>query len=139
MNADENAERRREAARWRIIAVEDMRVARGCLQMKPPAIEAAAYHAHQTAEKLLRVLLLLAGVDFGLSHDLNWLASAVLRHYPDLEEIVSALPPLNPWGVAYRYPGPEPESEPLPSGDEVERSIELLETLTSRLRALTAG
>jgi HEPN domain-containing protein len=139
MNADEDAERRREAARWRVIAVEDMRVARACLGMEPPAIEAAAYHSHQAAEKLLKALLIVAAAEFRMTHDLNWLGSVVLRYYPELEDIVSALPPLNPWGVAYRYPGPEPDSEPLPSSEEVERAIERLETLTARLRALSAG
>ena len=65
MNADDDGERRREAARWRAIAVEDMRVALACLQMEPPAIGIAAYHSHQAAEKLLKGLLIVAAADSG--------------------------------------------------------------------------
>jgi HEPN domain-containing protein len=139
MNADKDAERRLEAARWMVIAREDMRVARACLRMEPPAIGVAAYHSHQAAEKLLKGLLIIAAAEFRMTHDLNWLASVALRHYPQLGDIVAALLPLNPWGVAYRYPGPEPEPEPLPSSGDIERVIELLEKLAARLRALAAG
>ncbi|MGD9616692.1 MAG: HEPN domain-containing protein [Alphaproteobacteria bacterium] len=139
MNADEDAERRREAARWMIIAREDMRVAHACLRMEPPAIGVAAYHSHQAAEKLLKGLLIVAAAEFRMTHDLNWLASAVLSYYPELEDIVAVLPPLNPWGVAYRYPGPEPEPEPLPSSGDIKGKLELMETLAARLRALAAG
>jgi HEPN domain-containing protein len=114
MNADEEAERRREAARWRVIAIEDMRVARACLRMEPPAIGVAAYHSHQAAETLLKALLIVAAAEFGMTPDLNWLAWVGLRHYPELGDVLAVLPPLNPWGMAY-YPGPEPEPEPLPS------------------------
>jgi HEPN domain-containing protein len=138
MNGDEDAERRREAARWRVIASEDMRVARGGLRMDPPAIGVAAYHSQQAAEKLLKGLLIVAAAEFRMTHDLNWLASAVLRHYPELRDSVAPLPSLNPWGVAYRYPGTEPELEPLPCSEDIEHVIELLETLAARLRALAA-
>src|SRR4051812_11225499 len=136
MNADEDAERRREAARWRVIASEDLRVARACLQMEPPAIGVAAYHSNQAAEKLLKGLLIVAAAEFRMTHDLNWLVSAVLPHYPDLRDPMAVLPLLNPWGIAYRYPGPEPEPEPLPPRDEIEQAIALLEKLAARVRAL---
>ena len=139
MNADEAAERRREAGRWMVIAREDVRVARTCLRMEPPAIGIAAYHSHQAAEKLLKALLIVAAAEFRMTHDLHWLASAALHHYPELGDPLAVLPSLNPWGVAYRYPGPEPEPEPLPPSDDIERAIELLEALAARLRALTVG
>ena len=44
MNGDEASERRREAAGWLAIAREDVRVARACLSLDPPARGVAAYH-----------------------------------------------------------------------------------------------
>jgi hypothetical protein len=74
-----------------------------------------------------------------MTHDLNWLASTAPRHYPGLGDIVPVLPSLNPWGAAYRYPGPESEPEPLPPASDIEEIIYLLERLAARLRALSAG
>ncbi|HKS87803.1 MAG TPA: hypothetical protein VJR70_00055 [Stellaceae bacterium] len=59
-----------------------------------------------------------------------------LPHYPDLKENLEVLRPTTAWGIAYRYPAPESEPEPLPETGEIERVIELLEGLASRLRAL---
>ena len=139
MNADEAAIRRQEAARWIRVAAEDMRVARTCLRMEPPAVGVAAYHAQQAAEKLLKGLLVVAAIDFRMTHDLDWLASAVLPQYPDLRDALDVLRPLTSWGVAYRYPGPEPEPEPLPASGDVARVIDLLSELAGRLRTASAA
>lgn len=139
MNANEAAVRRQEAARWLTVAAEDMRVARACLRMEPPAVGVAAYHAHQAAEKLLKGFLVVAAVDFRKTHDLDWLANAALPQYPDLQDTLDVLRPLTSWGVAYRYPGPEPEPEPLPPSADVGRVIDLLGELAARLRTLPAA
>ena len=49
-------ERRREAARWLAVAMEDARVALACLEMARPAFGIAAYHCQQAAEKLVKGL-----------------------------------------------------------------------------------
>ena len=139
MNADDALERRREAARWLVIAGEDARVARGCLQMEPPAVGVAAYHCHQAAEKVLKGLLIIAGAEFRMTHDLDRLATIMLPHYPQSQELVEVLCPLSSWGIAYRYPGPDAVPEPLPDTGEVERVLSILDALAGRLRALTVG
>lgn len=139
MNANEAAIRRQEAARWLTVAAEDMRVARACLRMEPPAIGVAAYHSQQAAEKLLKGLLVVAAVEFRMTHDLDWLAGAVLPHYPELRDRLDVLRPLTLWGVAYRYPGPEPEPEPLPPSDDVAQVLDLLGELAARLRRPSAA
>jgi len=106
--------------------------------MEPPAVGVAAYHAHQAAEKLLKGFLVVAAVDFRKTHDLDWLANAALPQYPDLQDALDVLRPLTSWGVAYRYPGPETEPEPLPPSADVGQVIDLLGELAARLRTLSA-
>jgi hypothetical protein len=52
MNCDEASERWREATGWLAIAREDVRVARACLTLDPPARSAAAYHCQQTCYEM---------------------------------------------------------------------------------------
>jgi hypothetical protein len=52
MSGNEAAERNREAAGSLRIAREDIRVARACLALDPPARGVAAYHCQQAAEKI---------------------------------------------------------------------------------------
>lgn len=57
-------EQRREAVRRLTeVADEDLRVARLCLNAAPPALRAAAFHAQQSAEKLLKAWVLTLGED----------------------------------------------------------------------------
>jgi HEPN domain-containing protein len=139
MSAAEAEERRREASRWADIAAEDSRVAQACLRLEQPALGMAAYHCQQAAEKLLKGLLIIAGVDFAPTHDLNRLTSAAEAHFPDALALFEAIRPLTPWGVAYRYPGPDPVPEPLPSVAEVERVLSVIAGLAARLRTILAG
>jgi HEPN domain-containing protein len=136
MNADEALERRREAGRWHAIAMEDARVATACLHIDPPALGMAAYHCQQAGEKILKGLLIAAGVEFALTNDLNRLASVAEGHYPDEQLLFEAVRPLTVWGVAYCYPGPEAEPEPPPSGTDIEQVLNVLHTLAERLRVL---
>ncbi|MFZ3238005.1 MAG: HEPN domain-containing protein [Stellaceae bacterium] len=138
MNADEAVERRREAARWLTIGIEDARVAGACLRIDPPAAGMAAYHCQQAGEKLLKGLLIIAGVEFALTHDLNRLASVAEPFYPDAQDLFEAIRPLTIWGVAYRYPGVESVPEPFPLGTEIEQVLDVIRSLTDRLRVLVA-
>lgn len=136
MNADEALARRRESARWFAIAAEDARVARACLQISPPSPEIAAYLCQQAAEKVVKGLLMMAGVEFARTHDLDRLASAAEPAYPDLRAPFEAIRSLTPWGTAYRYPGPEQVPEPLPRDDEIEQVLGVVDVLAARLGTL---
>jgi hypothetical protein len=83
MNGDEESERRRGAAGWLVIAREDVRVARACLSLNPPALGAAAYHCQQAAEILVKDLLMAAAVAFRKTRDIDERADLAASNYPD--------------------------------------------------------
>jgi HEPN domain-containing protein len=139
MNGDDAAERRREAAGWLAIAREDVRVARACLALDPPARGMAAYHCQQAAEKLVKGLLAAAGVAFRRTHDLDELADLAAQHHSGARDLLNAVRPLTVWGVAYRYPTMEDIPEPLPDDAEVRQAIAIVTDLAERLRDAVGG
>ena len=139
MNGDDEAERRREAAGWLIVAREDVRVARACLALDPPALGVAAYHSQQAAEKLAKGLLVAAGVAFRRTHDIDELADLAASNYPECGDLLNQIRPLTVWGIAYRYPATEDIPEPVPDSAELHHTIGIIEQLARRLHAATAG
>ena len=139
MNGDEASERRREAAGWLVIAREDVRVARACLALDPPARGVAAYHCQQAAEKLAKGLLVAASTPFRKTHDLDELADLAVSNYPECRDLLDAIRPLTVWGVAYRYPETEDIAEPVPDQVTLRRTIDLIERLGERLQATVAA
>jgi HEPN domain-containing protein len=77
-------DRWRQVQGWMRHATEDVRIARGCLGLDPPALGGAAYHCQQAAEKLLKGFLVRGGVDFRKIHDLDALGGIVADHFPSL-------------------------------------------------------
>ncbi len=76
---------------WMRHAGDDVRIARGCLGLDPPALGGAAYHCQQAAEKLLKGFLVEAGTDFRRTHDLDALAESVLSRFPTLRQLLASL------------------------------------------------
>lgn len=93
-----------EARRWWSVSSEDLRVARACLVMDPPSLGNAAYHCQQSAEKLMKGLLVAVGVGFRKIHDLDELADVLGPHYPALVEDLDRCRPFTSWATEYRYP-----------------------------------
>ena len=62
--ADDGRARRDEARRWLAVADEDLGAAEALLAVEPPRPKSAAYHCQQAIEKLVKGLLVLAGVTF---------------------------------------------------------------------------
>ena len=118
---------------------EDVRVARACLSLDPPARGVAAYHCQQAAEKLVKGLLVAASTPFRKTHDMDELADLAASSYPECRDLLDTVRALTVWGFAYRYPGTEDISEPLPSDAELRRTIDLVERLAEGLRAATAA
>src|ERR1700733_4605054 len=92
--------------RWRLVegwlrhAGDDARIARGCLDLAPPAHGGAAYHCQQAVEKLLKGFLVLADIDFRRTHDLDTLADSALRHFPVLRRpLLTTIGAWTAWGV----------------------------------------
>jgi HEPN domain-containing protein len=126
--------RRSEAGRWLGVAAEDSRVARACLDIDPPELGIAAYLCQQAAEKILKGMLIVAEVEFTLTHDLERLTALAEPHYPDVRRLFDEVRSLTPWNTAYRYPGPDPVPEPLPSATKINQVLATIERLAARLR-----
>ena len=89
---------------WLRVARSDIQVARLCLETDEPERGIAAYHCRQAAEKLPKGYLVLAGIDFGKTHDLDGLGASVTAAFPDEEPLVRPLRAWTNWAGAYRYP-----------------------------------
>lgn len=70
-----------------------------------PSYDAAVFHAQQSAEKYLKASLEEAGIAFGRTHDLLVLHQLALPIEPSSMVLQTCLIHLNPFSVAYRYPG----------------------------------
>ena len=95
-----------EALRWLRYARDDLEIAG---QMAPDAARSryTCWFSQQAAEKALKALLVLEGIDFPFTHDLESLLE-LHDHWPqraaraDLEQLTE-------WGAESRYPGDWPE------------------------------
>ena len=98
-----------EACRWLRFSAEDLDVARRLLNGCPSVPRHVCWLSQQSAEKALKAALVLEGIDFPYSHDLDALRNllpdgwAVRTEYPDLAELTE-------WAVEARYPGEWPEA-----------------------------
>ncbi|MGQ0665114.1 MAG: HEPN domain-containing protein [Pseudomonadota bacterium] len=126
----------REARRWFDIADEDLRTARICLTGQPPALASAAYHCQQTAEKLIKGLLVAAAVSFPKTHSLRELANLAAPYYPSLTGVLDVLQPLTLWGFSYRYPSIEEDADEAPKIEEVAKAIQQLSDSRVRIASL---
>lgn len=131
---DLDAERRQEAGRWLAVATADMRVMRMCLDAAEPETGIAAYLCQQAAEKLVKGLLVAAGVGFARTHDMARLGDIAAAHYPALHDLLEATGRLTAWSYAYRYPGVEEAVAPSPA--VLRQALATVEQIAVRLRAL---
>jgi len=91
---------------WISKAEDDWQVAQMSYRARNhPSYDAAAFHSQQCAEKYLKARLEEAGVAFQRTHDLIVLHQLVLSVEPGWALLQTFLILLNPFGVAYRYPG----------------------------------
>lgn len=91
---------------WIHKAEEDWAVAqRSARARNHPSHDAAVFHAQQCAEKYLKARLEEASLAFARTHDLLILHQVVLPLEPTWQVLQSHLAFLNPFAVAYRYPG----------------------------------
>ncbi len=83
---------------------------------------------------MLKGLLVVAGVDFGKTHDLDGLGELVVEAYLAFEPLVGPVRGLANWGIVYRYPDmaqPPPE----PSAEELSAALEHITRLADALEA----
>lgn len=111
--------------------MEDRRVAMACLALDPPSLGNAAYHCQQAAEKVLKGLLVEAEIGFRRVHDLDELADAATRCFPDFAADLDACRPFTAWATEYRYPSED--NSPPPDEQAIAEAIDLLGRLISAM------
>lgn len=101
-----------EVRRWLGYSREDLEAARRLLADASGPPRHACWLASQSAEKAIKALLIVAGIDFPKTHDLDRLRTllpdgfAAKADPPDLAE-------LSEWAVESRYPGSWPDPTPV--------------------------
>jgi predicted nucleotidyltransferase/HEPN domain-containing protein len=130
------AAQRQEAQRRIAIADQDLRAVAICLQAEPPAMETAAYHCQQSAEKLLKALLVAAARPTRKTHDLDELANEVAEVHPDLSLLADRCRFMTRWRFVYRYPtDPSGVPPPPPTETEIRRAQAILADLRGAVAA----
>ncbi len=103
----------------------------------PPLPEMAAFHVQQSAEKMVKAMLILAGRNVPRSHDLTHLLR-LLGPHPGLgDALATSLGDLTPWAISGRYPLPSDRQEP--DAADVAASLGLLDRLRAALDAALAA
>lgn len=82
----------------------DFAAANRLLSGEDPLVEAAVFHAQQTAEKLLKAVLVWHQMEFPKTHDIDSLMDFVEVVAPALAGIVREASRLTPYAVETRYP-----------------------------------
>jgi HEPN domain-containing protein len=123
----------REAAKWLTKADEDLAVARVVASNAAIVNWAACYHAQQAAEKALKGVLVLLGIDFPRTHALDRLLDLVPEK-PRRTFDRHRLTALSVWAVAGRYP----EDIEDPTDAEVAASVSAADVALHLARALIA-
>lgn len=95
---------------------------------KFPNYDAAGFHAQQCVEKYLKAILQLKNIRFEKVHDLLALLKLCLPVEPELELHKELLAYLNPFAIAFRYPG---ESA---TKDQARQAIKVMKELRSILK-----
>jgi uncharacterized protein len=106
------------------------------LAADPPQLALAAFHCQQAVEKLLKGFLMLAGKRRRKTHSLGDLGNLAVASFPDIAELVAAAPAWSSWATDFRYPGERGRpAKPVPSEDELEQALSVIDALAIRLRA----
>jgi HEPN domain-containing protein len=95
--------RREEALRLLRLARRDRDTFDLLLPLQKASLAALGFHAQQSAEKALKAVAVLSGMDFPRTHDLAALGQSILDKGGTLPLSVDQLRGLNPFAVEYRY------------------------------------
>lgn len=68
-------------------------------------VEIVCYHCQQAAEKLLKGLLTVKGIQFDKKHDLTYLFDLLDDNGENSTAVFESCARLTPYGIAVRYPG----------------------------------
>jgi HEPN domain-containing protein len=121
---------RERAAAFLQIAQEELAAAQA---LSGSGRRQAAYFCQQTAEKIARAILAIAGVPFGTGHNLGQMAAALPLGHPWREKL-NALDKHSPAATRYRYPGPTGRLAEPPPQKRLEEDIRELAGLLEEAR-----
>lgn len=68
--------------------------------------DVVGFHAQQAVEKSLKVALVVGGIDFPKTHDLDFLISLVERNDISVADEARTAQWLTPWAAEFRYDSP---------------------------------
>lgn len=91
---------------WIMRADDDLRLAELIISDSEPVYWAAAFHAQQCAEKILKGLLTFHDVRAGKTHDIDNLLKISVSVLGDLEQFKDRAGVLTTYAVDSRYPAP---------------------------------
>ena len=99
-----------QARRFLSLADRDIKAFQVLKSAPEVSIVTVCFHAHQAVEKSLKAVLILHGVDFRKTHDLNQLAHLLLSNEIKPPVTPEQLTLLNPYAVTFRYDDMEIET-----------------------------
>ena len=132
MSADESQSslQWREASLWLGKTDEDLSASR--ILLANELADAAAFHAQQALEKVLKAMLIAAAEDPPRVHDIEALAARARLHWPELLPAPFPLAAIGQWYIASRYPGLD---EAPPSASEVSEALDSIAALAAAVRS----
>lgn len=126
-----NPERKEIVRRWYRKAANDLAYAELGLNSGETFHAGAAYHCQQAAEKSIKALLCLSGVNPPKNHDLVRLIELLLPSL-DFSEFMQAAEFLTPMATEFRYPGEQEQ----PTKSDAEKSLKFAGMIFSAAETL---
>ena len=127
--------RREIVEQWLAKADEDLGVAQHLLATNTSYFPTIGFHAQQAAEKFLKAFLVLCQVEFRKTHDLGELLDLVAGIDTPLADSLQQTTALNPYSVAFRYPGDAPHV----SLEDVQHAVNLATAVRGSIVAAIEG
>lgn len=96
-------------------AWRDLEMAQRAVAVMPPFYDMAVYHCQQSGEKAVKAFLVLRGLVFEKTHDIELLISLAREIEPGFSKLSDAADALTPYATRFRYPNATFSLEPLPA------------------------
>jgi HEPN domain-containing protein len=117
---------------WLSKAGDDLRLAELAISAAPPVPWAAAFHAQQAVEKVIKAFLTHHQIEFERTHNLDYLLDLCVGADPQTEQLRNAATILTDFAVEARYP--LPGRDPTPA--EAQEALALAREASGLLRSL---
>ncbi|MBK1841283.1 HEPN domain-containing protein [Azospirillum sp. YIM B02556] len=121
---------------WMAVADRDLAMVRKAIAGPDPEPAGAAFHCQQAAEKLIKAVLVAAGINPPRSHDLRSLIERLPADH-GLREALLPLQRFTEFAVAYRYPTAQLFDDPPddPTAEEVGGWLTEIEAVREAVRS----